>query len=152
VKKHRVIVAECDTPTYLANGYRPCSGPDMWDGVPEEMRAGLVPMENTAIAHEGANQLPRAYRIVGFNSTRIDRQYRMEEVGLMERNEFGDCYIATSEGADCVNSSSVYDSRGECAAGEAASLREKVRLLRESADSIEEFMLRIECPSAEERP
>jgi hypothetical protein len=145
MKKHRVIVSKDAIPTYEANGYQVYIGPDMFDGVPEEARAGLVPMWCPEVKAERLSQLPKAYRIVGSNSTRIDRQYRMEEVELMERDEFS-CYIGTAEGADYVNAASIYEARRECAAGEAWSLRETVRLQREAADAIEDFMVRIECP------
>ncbi len=159
--KHRVIVERRQCDGYLENGYSvsALSVKDVFGASAQNLQGqDMVVMEIGEAKHEKLSQLPRAYRIVGFNSTRIDRQYRMEQVEVMERNRY-DCYISAlpdgsapgSGFAECVRPDSIYDSRRECAEAEASGLRERVRLLREAAANIEKFMVRIECPPAGEK-
>lgn len=154
----QVVVREQDLSAYEARGYALSKNQGVW-GRTADSTEKLYVVEMEMSGHERLNQCEQVFRLVGFNTTRIDREYRIERVDVLERDKWS-CFVAPvgaegagfgDGGAEQVHPDTIYATTRECAAGNAASLREKVRLLREAADNIEEFMVRIECPPAGEK-
>jgi hypothetical protein len=157
--KARVIVDTVALVDYLNNGYVEIDWPADIQDPPPGHRQGLHVMEVAQEKRARLNQPERAYRLVGSNYTTVCRMHRIEQVDVLERGEWAWMVEPVGEAGDDFNGAyaeeanpeTLYATRRECAAGEAASMREKVRLLREAADNLEEFMVRIECPPAGEK-
>lgn len=144
--KHKVIIRRQEYEAYITKGYG-LSASSVEDllGPSERLLQGedMLVVEIDAAKHQRLNQGERAFILWGSYDS-----YEIAEVQVQEK-DLEEATVARTDRDTMpwvVSTSDLYESRRECAAGNAQYLRDRVKAFRDAADKVEEFMKRIECP------